>query len=875
MSRLQDILDGQTPSYITPLFWQHGESESVLREEICQMSQNGINSFILESRPHPHFLEERWWHDLDVILDEARQRGMQVWIFDDKTYPSGFGAGKIGECHPEFMKVYLAEKHIDAIGPMKGSSFIIKAWLEEGDSLAGVVAARRAGPVDEIDGDSLLDLTAQVRDGMLYWDVPEGAWRLFMFIRTRRGGEEWTKDYVNPLEPEPVRSLIDTVYETHYHRYAQDFGKTLAGFFSDEPRFGNASTYDAALGKYPMVLPYSDRLLGDLQRAWGGDFVRFLPCLWYEAGDVTHAARYTYMDVVSQKYGQNFTTQIGDWCRAHHVRLIGHLVEDNGAHARLGYGAGHFFRAIEGQDTSGLDAVYQVWPEFSSGKFSTPFGNLDADFFYWGIAKLATSAGHIDPRKNGTTVCELFGAYGWQEGLKLMKWLTDHMLARGVNFLIPHAFSPKYNDPDCPPHFYSRGTNPQWRYFSAWSGYANRLCHLLSGGRHVAPVAVVYHAEAEWAGEYEPFEKAVKTLAQQQIDCDVLPIDTLLSPAAQVGEGRFTVNVEDYRAVVVPYAERLPGAFLERLLAMAEKHIPIIFMRGYPQGASRPFEKEQQVLAGLAAHPGISVCSHPELVSTLRGLGIDDLQTSAACETLRIYHYVNDGQDLYFCANQSKFKAVHTRLEIKQDGAPLALDAMAGKLYRLLAEAGGPGAVSVQLDLEPYQSLLVLFDHSTGVSPQSLPEWRVARGRLIQEIAGERSEWQISTATVESYPHFKPEPAIIGLGNFSTPEKLPQFSGTVRYETSFVLEKNADSGPLWLDLGDVYETAEAWLNDKPAGVRICPPYVVEVTGLLQAGKNQLRIEVTNTLAKARGNNGLDRAMAQEPSGLIGPVRLLE
>ncbi len=281
---------------------------------------------------------------------------------------------------------------------------------------------------------------------MLYWDVPAGDWRIFLFVRTRQGGEEWTKDYINPLEPEPVRAYIDTVYETHFHRYPQEFGKTLAGFFSDEPRFGNASTYEAALGKYPMVLPYSDRLLAELGQAWGGDFARCLPCLWVDAGPVTHAARYTYMDVVSRKYAQSFTAQIGDWCRAHQVRLIGHVVEDNGAHARLGYGNGHFFRAIAGQDASGLDAVYQVWPEFSSGKFTTPFGYLDADFFYWGIAKMASSAGHLDPKKDGTTVCELFGAYGWQEGLKLMKWLTDHMLSRGVNFLIPHAFSPKYND---------------------------------------------------------------------------------------------------------------------------------------------------------------------------------------------------------------------------------------------------------------------------------------------------------------------------------------------------------------------------------------------------------------------------------------------
>ena len=33
--------------------------------------------------------------------------------------------------------------------------------------------------------------------------------------------------------------LLDAVYEPHYARYKDDFGKTLAGFFSDEPGFYN------------------------------------------------------------------------------------------------------------------------------------------------------------------------------------------------------------------------------------------------------------------------------------------------------------------------------------------------------------------------------------------------------------------------------------------------------------------------------------------------------------------------------------------------------------------------------------------------------------------------------------------------------------
>lgn len=50
-------------------------------------------------------------------------------------------------------------------------------------------------------------------------------------------------------------------------------------------------------------------------------------------------------------------------------------------------------------------------------------------------------------------MCEIFGAYGWGEGVSLMKWLTDHMLVRGINEFVPHAFSPAFPDEDCPPHF--------------------------------------------------------------------------------------------------------------------------------------------------------------------------------------------------------------------------------------------------------------------------------------------------------------------------------------------------------------------------------------------------------------------------------------
>ncbi len=79
-------------------------------------------------------------------------------------------------------------------------------------------------------------------------------------------------------------------------------------------------------------------------------------------------------------------------------------------------------------------------------------------------------------------------------------------------------------------------------------------------------MALLYHAEAEWAGECELFRLPLKAMAERQIDCDVVSIDSLLDPAlTRVGKGSFTVNHESFRCMVVPYAQRIPRRLLDVL----------------------------------------------------------------------------------------------------------------------------------------------------------------------------------------------------------------------------------------------------------------------------------------------------------------------
>jgi len=329
------------------------------------------------------------------------------------------------------------------------------------------------------------------------------------------------------------------VYEPHYAHYKDDFGKTIAGFFSDEPAVGNTSGFDfnESIGRKLMPLPWNKDMPGMLAGRLGDDYLRLLPALWGDAGDHTLTARvrYAYMDSATALMAKNFSEQIGQWCQAHGVEYTGHIIEDNNHHSRLGCSMGHFFRAMQGQHMSGIDDIgNQVLlggENYDRMSSFTPPG--DGEFYHFALGKLGSSLAHIDPKKKGRAMCEIYGAYGWNTGVRLMKYLTDHFLVRGISQYVPHAFSPKeIPDPDCPPHFYAHGENPQYRHFGKLMRYLNRMCHVFSGGLHAAPVAVLYHGEAEWTGGHMYMQKPARQLLEHQIEFDILPSDLFAYMAA-------------------------------------------------------------------------------------------------------------------------------------------------------------------------------------------------------------------------------------------------------------------------------------------------------------------------------------------------------
>jgi hypothetical protein len=875
-------------NYILPFLWMRGENEEIIRTEIEKIYECGIRALCVEARPHDDFCGPGWWHDMDIVLDEARKRNMKIWILDDKHFPTGYAAGLIEEKYPERRKWYLADTVADIFGGEHRCTLNIDRMLrpvigywqigEPGNEpersnnrMYAIVATRFEGQ-DRFYEDTI-DLTDTYENGFAIFTLPPGQWRVHVLYKTRTdGGNEF---YINMLDAVSAQTQIEGVYEAHYRHYGEEFGKTIAGFFSDEPEIGNTNDihHNAKLGKKNMPLPWSEELEEMLQERFGKAFRSYLPFLYCDSKEqkIGPNLRYAFMDCVTKLYEKNFSSGIGTWCREHGVEYIGHVVEDEGTHSRLGHGTGHYFRAISGQDMAGVDVIGSQVVFGAPTQIRKNMGEQEqnGEFYHYMLCKMGASAGHLDPKKRGRTMCELFGAYGWNFGVRDMKYLLDHVLSRGINYLVPHAFSmADYPDIDCPPHFYARGNNGQFPFFAELMKYANRMCGLLNGGKHVASVAVLYDGEADWVGNHMPMEKIGRILTENQIEFDVVSLDMLREPESckgSISDGKLVINGVEFEALLVPYMQYVTQEFLDFI--KENDRLPVYFVGGKPEkilakdGFNAPAEDDWQAQ--------LEAISLNELESFLKGKGMYKISLVPECSSVAMYNYDKDAQ-IIMLFNENPYEAYRGRILLPGASGYVYYNGW-NDCYEKADVVRENGKCEIEIALEPGESCVLV--ERTECSCKNVHKSFAQQLAQCDTVLDLSQGWEFSMTRAKDYPKFGDKKELQTLVPVS--DQYPFFSGIMKYEKGISFKEKPKKAVFKAE--HVYEVMRVYVNDVLAGNCLTPPYQIELTDHLSEGENRIVIEVANTPGRDQWNYPMPpfdfKHDPMEPSGMFGKVTL--
>jgi hypothetical protein len=696
-----------------PLFWLHGdESKARLEMYLDKVAESGNGGFTAESRPHRDWLGEGWYRDLSICLEAAKKHNLEMWIFDEKWWPSQMIGGKVPAKYAT--KVLVAEV-LDVEGPK-----VVEADGYGGPRYVAAVAGKSADG-GAIDAESLVDLADGIKDGKLTWQAPAGKWKVIKFTHKQGPGlGQGSASSIDGASRDCTDYFIRTVYQPHYDRYQADFGKTIAGFFYDEPE---------TRGDWGTEL---NAVLAEWKVDWKKAYVAYKLRL---VGEDDAAARFQYMDAFAEAWGRTMYGSMSRWCRQRGVKSMGHFMEHGYLYVNPEFCAGDMMRLQKYSDMGGIDLVCrQMYP-----------GQRPRDIYQ--TPKLGSSITHVFNKPDDITICEMFGAYGQDITYSQMKWLTDQMQVRGVNFMIPHSFNPRApHDTDCPPYFYNGGFEPRYPLYRVYADYTSRLSLLLSAGRHVCPVAVLFAGNLRRVGKAGTPEDVTSSLQDALFDCDWLPMEVLESGACTIDAKVVKLHQECYKVLLVPPTEVIPYGTLARVREFFDKG-GIVIACGYLPAKSATIGKTAADIAVLRGAVwgedpkcGTTACktspaggrsyllaekpTPEDIAVALTGdAGLHPTLEILQGQTnnwLHVLHRVKAGRDVFLVCNQNhQGQARHFRFRVTAAGVPEVWDAMRNEITAVAFERKGEAA-ELELTLEPNESVLLVFQEQARPLPPRL-----------------------------------------------------------------------------------------------------------------------------------------------------------
>ena len=454
----------------------------------------------------------------------------------------------------------------------------------------------------------------------------------------------------------------------------------------------------------------------------------------------------------------------------------------------------------------------------------------DSDY---SMFKYAPSAAHICGKPYTSSETFTWLTEHFRTSLSQLKPDIDLMFCAGVNHMFFHGtcYSPK-DDPWPGWKFYASidmsPTNSIWRDAPEFMKYVARCQSFLQWGQPDNDFLVYLPIRDMWKknpekllmqfsihamGQLAPeFIKTILDIDKAGFDCDYIS-ERLLMGCKFVNGGIETAAGTHYKALIIPGSGEMPEkvkAHIEQLKA---------------QGAC--------IIYGTNAAE-MNAAAKPETMKTECGLKAIRRKNPTG------YHY--------FIANL-------TAEDIEAD-VQLAVDFKRAFFFNPLNAYITPVPIKVEdhkihLALRSGESIILqTFDDV----PQQQP------ADLLKGLAS--IYHQTSTAHVQEYPLDGPwtlsfmeeAPKVTETFTLDHPQTWESLSdetkvtmGTGVYETTITLKKkDLRRAFKWeIDLGDVRESARVYINGEYIGCAWSVPFVLDCMHALKAGKNTIRIEVTN------------------------------
>jgi len=694
-NQLQELFANPPADYRSaPLWdWNHRISKEGIDLHMEEFREAGIGGVFVHPRPGliTEYLSEDWFELFNYTVQKGKELGMNVWIYDENSYPSGFAGGHVPAEMPE------------SWNQGTGLKLLVQDVFQPGDSLFEVILKKGR--------DGFTDISDSYQEEI----GKEGTY--YLFYKTFPPTSYWYGGftYVDLLKKGVTEKFLDVTMTRGYEKYSSsDFGQTVKGVFTDEPNL------EAAMER-GTLMRWTPDLWDAFRERWGYDLRVNLPSLIEETGD-WKKVRHDYYELILELFVERWAIPWYQYCEEKDLEWTGHYWEHGWPFPTHGFDEAAFYiwHQMPGVDMLGRDMI----PRGMGGQF----GNTRA---VRELASAANQGGHL------RTLSETYGGGGWDMDFASYKWLADWQAVLGVNFVNQHLSYYSLRGVrkfDYPPSFTYH--EPWWDDYGLLGDYIGRISLAGSSGEQLNEILVLQPNTTAWMyfsrkmknpqidSIQHRFKSFVWQLERRHAEYDLGSELVLRTHGSVIGD-RLRVGNRDYSLVVIPASmenmDRSTYLLMEQFLEGGGTIIS--FTDEIPLLDGEPAEDINQLLKShkdrLHVLNGITDPAFSNLVAR-EGFGISEPAPGRG----ELYHQrriLEDGQ-LVFLVNSSLDESSVATIAGKGKSV-LSLDPASGAITQWPSESAGE-TVSFQADLPPVGSAIFFISER----PSSLPETETTEG---------------------------------------------------------------------------------------------------------------------------------------------------
>jgi len=699
-------------------------------------------------------------------------------------------------------------------------------------------------------GDIVL-LNNQFDGKVLKWEVPEGDWTLLRFVCTNTG------QHLIVPSPNSDGLFIDFFDPKATKRHLKYFLDRL-DITKDNASESGLAYFEFDSMELDEATPWTDLMDSIFHAHHNYDILPFLPAFaGWELPEGNEEFLYQFKKTVSDQLILSHYTTGRDFLAEYGIDLV---AEAGGPGPPI-------------WDSCPVDALKAL------GNTSIPRGEFwvrNRNHLF--LVKEIASASHIYGL--GVVDAESFTTWRrWKDAPHALKPHVDRAFCEGLNSVTFHAFANTRPEFGLPGRAYHAGVdiNPTvtwWEQSGPFMDYLSRCSYMLSQGTFAADVAWYYGDKAP--NFFPEVQKSPDSPRPEDLsagyDFDIINTDVLIN-RMEVSEGKLVLpDGLNYKLLVLPDREDIPIEVVRRAEVLFAGGANVLIQN--PEIAKR--------ITGEAF-------KNMSIDETLAKLSISKDFTGDPGK-LDFIHRKNGKADIYFVRNKTNLP-ISEECEFRTDeGRPEFWDPVFARQYIISDARSKDNKTKVSLQLPPYGSCFIIFHPKD----RELPE-KGETESVSTEISG---PWTLS------FPENWGTPASVELDELISwtdheNQGINYFSGTASYTNSFTIpeEELQNKRNIAIDLGEVLDVAEVFVNGKSAGILWTSPFRIDIQDYVKPGKNNLEIRITNMwINRLTGDINLpieekfcktnrppimrarspidDETYRIQRAGLLGPVNIL-